>query len=98
MPLTPPQRAALEADFQTGLSQERISQNAHHPLNPRFLQRRAADAIPFGSIDTWVDEYDGPNGRGWLFYGQATVGGTVYQRRHDSGAEPGRAQGWEELT
>lgn len=98
MPLTPPQKAALEADFQVALSQERTAQNAHHPPNPRFLQRRKIDAVRFGDVDTWTDEYDGPSGKGWLFYGQATVGGTIYQRREDSGAEPGRSQGWEELN
>ncbi len=98
MSLTPPQKASLEADFQTALAAERILQNAHIPTNPRFLQRLLSNAVTHGAVSSWTDEYDGPRGKGWLLHAQATVSGTVYFRREDSANEPERTHDWEELT
>ncbi len=98
MELTPSQKAGLEADFQTALSVERLAQNAHVPGNPRFIQTRRQDGNTQGSVLTWTDEYDGPSGIGWIFYGEAVVSGTTYQRRVDSGAESHWTSDWLDIT
>lgn len=45
-------------------------------------------------VTAWVGDYLGPDGVGYLIYGEVTDGGERWQRRINAGPETYRTQAW----
>ena len=84
--------ALVQADMQ----QEADEQEDQRLTNDRFRQRRRQVERQLNGVTTWVDEYDGPRGKGYIVRSETVEDRVTYQKADNVGPEAERSFDWQE--